>query len=146
MYSLVRLVPPSRHHTRPVVAAFDVDGTLTTRDCVTPFLRRLAGLRLVRAIAGHPVAAVRALLRRDNDRLKDIATSALRGIDTERISLSRSNGVRRPDRLMTVNSRSCTRSNVVKRPPQSAHTRRRLMVVWSSLGRIPSLACWCCPQ
>jgi len=48
---------------------------------------------------------------------------------------SRSNGVRRPDRLMTVNSRSCTRSKVVKRPPQSAQTRRRLIVVWSSLGR-----------
>ena len=29
--------------TRPVVAAFDVDGTLTTRDCVTPFLCRAAG-------------------------------------------------------------------------------------------------------
>ncbi len=28
---------------RPVVAAFDVDGTLTTRDCVVPFLRRVAG-------------------------------------------------------------------------------------------------------
>ena len=26
-----------------VVAAFDVDGTVTTRDCVVPFLRRVAG-------------------------------------------------------------------------------------------------------
>ena len=29
--------------TLRVVAAFDVDGTLTTRDCVVPFLRRVAG-------------------------------------------------------------------------------------------------------
>ena len=28
---------------RPVVAAFDVDGTLTTRDCVLPFLVAVAG-------------------------------------------------------------------------------------------------------
>ena len=56
-------------------------------------------------------------------------------ICTERISLSRSNGMRRPLRLTTVSSRSCTRSKVVKRPPQSAQTRRRLIVVWSSLGR-----------
>ena len=28
---------------QPVVAAFDVDGTLTTRDCVVPFLRHVAG-------------------------------------------------------------------------------------------------------
>jgi hypothetical protein len=33
-------------------------------------------------------------------------------------SLSRSNSARRPSRLMTVRSRSWTRSNVVKRPPQ----------------------------
>ena len=29
--------------SRPVVAAFDVDGTLTVRDCVRPFLERLGG-------------------------------------------------------------------------------------------------------
>jgi hypothetical protein len=36
--------------------------------------------------------------------------------------------MRRPFRLTTVISRSCTRSNVVKRPPQSAQMRRRLIV------------------
>jgi len=36
-------------------------------------------------------------------------------ICTERINLSRSNGTRLPARLITVNSRNCTRSNVVKR-------------------------------
>ncbi len=68
-----------------MVAAFDVDGTLTRRDCVTPFLRRVAGFRLVLAIARHPVAVSRALLRRDNDRLKELACAALRGIDAAEV-------------------------------------------------------------
>ena len=55
---------------------------------------------------------------------------------TERTSLSRSNGTLRPDRLTTVSSRSCTRSNVVKRPPQSGQMRRRRMAAFSSVGRL----------
>ena len=31
-----------------VVAAFDVDGTVTTDDCVVPFLRRVAGTAAAR--------------------------------------------------------------------------------------------------
>jgi len=80
VYSLVRLVPPVPGH-RPVVAAFDVDGTLTTRDCVTPFLRRTAGSRLWTTLLRHPVALTGALVRRDRDRLKELACSALRGED-----------------------------------------------------------------
>jgi phosphatidylglycerophosphatase C len=58
---------------RPVVAAFDVDGTLTHRDCVAPFLRRVGGVRsLVLAFARRPLATVRAGLRRDRDRLKEV--------------------------------------------------------------------------
>src|ERR1700679_4331579 len=53
----------------------------------------------------------------------------------ERNSLSRSNGTRRPARLMTVNSRSCTRSKVVKRKLQVRQTRRRRMTEESSVGR-----------
>ncbi len=68
--------------TRPVVAAFDVDGTLTTRDCVAPFLRRVAGYRLPIALLRHPVRLVRALLRRDVDTLKALACGAVRGLDT----------------------------------------------------------------
>ena len=55
--------------------------------------------------------------------------------DTERISLSRSNGTRRPLRLITVSSRSCTRSKVVKRTSQATHTRRLRMTAESSVGR-----------
>src|SRR5579883_3314280 len=53
----------------------------------------------------------------------------------ERASLSRSNGTRRPLRLMTTSSRSCTRSKVVKRKPQARHSRRRLIAAESSVGR-----------
>jgi len=52
------------------IAAFDVDGTLTRRDCVLPFLVRVAGRRSVaRALARRPhllVAAARDRGRRDD--------------------------------------------------------------------------------
>jgi hypothetical protein len=57
-------------------------------------------------------------------------------ISTERASFLRSNGTRRPERLTTTISRSCTRSKVVKRPPQSSQLRRRRMDWFSSVGRL----------
>jgi len=56
-------------------------------------------------------------------------------ISTERNSLSRSNGTRLLLRLITISSRSCTRSNVVKRKLQDRQTRRRRMTEESSVGR-----------
>ena len=53
----------------------------------------------------------------------------------ERISLSRSKGMRRPVRLTMTSSRSCTRSKVVKRPPHSGQRRRRRIAAPSSDGR-----------
>jgi phosphatidylglycerophosphatase C len=76
--------PPA---TRPIVAAFDVDGTLTTKDCVVPFLRRAAGARLATALLRHPVALVQALARRDRDRLKELACASLRGRDARKLDL-----------------------------------------------------------
>jgi len=64
-----------------VVAAFDVDGTLTTRDCVRPFLRRTAGRRLVRVALARPLGLLSAVVRWDRDALKEIACSALAGLD-----------------------------------------------------------------
>ena len=84
MYSLLRLVPPASGPP-PVVAAFDVDGTLTTGDCVTPFLRRAAGRRLWTTLLRHPLALAAAAARRDRDRLKELACSALRGIESTEI-------------------------------------------------------------
>ena len=53
------------------IAAFDLDGTLTTRDCVVPFLRQVAGTpRLVAGVASHPIDVSRALVRRDRDAFK----------------------------------------------------------------------------
>ncbi len=60
-----------------VVAAFDVDHTVTTDDCVVPFMRRVAGTAPFVARVG--VGALRhlpALVRRDRDRLKAIAARA----------------------------------------------------------------------
>jgi len=59
------------------IAAFDLDGTLTTRDCVVPFLRQVAGTpRLVAGVAAHPIDASRALVRRDRDAFKALASHA----------------------------------------------------------------------
>jgi len=84
VYSLLRLVPPAPGPP-PVVAAFDVDGTLTTGDCVTPFLRRAAGRRLWTTLLRHPLAVGASLVRRDRDRLKELACSALAGSDGAKI-------------------------------------------------------------
>ncbi|MCU1360801.1 MAG: hypothetical protein JWN99_2090 [Ilumatobacteraceae bacterium] len=63
---------------RPVVAAFDVDGTLTVRDCVRPFLERLGGRRsIATAMARRPVETVRGGLRRDRDALKDVVVGGV---------------------------------------------------------------------
>jgi phosphatidylglycerophosphatase C len=49
------------------IAAFDFDGTLTTRDCMVPFLCRVAGTRaVVSAFGRHAGTAV----RRDRDGVK----------------------------------------------------------------------------
>jgi phosphatidylglycerophosphatase C len=59
------------------VAAFDVDGTVTDRDCVVPFMRTVTGARrIVPRLAARPVALVRALARRDRDEVKALAAAA----------------------------------------------------------------------
>ena len=70
--------PPER---KVDVAAFDVDGTLTVRDCVRPFLLRVGGWPgMSRAVLGRPLTALTATARRDRDRLKElIVGGVLRG-------------------------------------------------------------------
>src|SRR5581483_8027986 len=58
----------------------------------------------------------------------------------ERASLSRSKGSRWLFFLITVSSRNCTRSKVVKRAAQLGQSRRRRIAAWSSVGR-ESLTC-----
>lgn len=63
---------------KPVVAAFDVDGTLTVRDCVRPFLERIGGRRsIAAAVARRPVETVRGAMRRDRDALKDVVVGGV---------------------------------------------------------------------
>jgi phosphatidylglycerophosphatase C len=59
------------------VAAFDVDGTITRRDCVVPFLRRVAGTATLgrRLVAQTRTVSVLAS-RRDRDGLKAAAAAA----------------------------------------------------------------------
>jgi len=66
---------------RENVAAFDVDGTLTVRDCVKPFLLRVGGWSSIsHALARKPVATFGAAARRDRDRMKElIVGGVLRG-------------------------------------------------------------------
>ncbi len=62
---------------RPRVAAFDVDGTLTTTDCVVPFLRRTVGApTLVGRMLRSPLVLARAGVRRDRDALKAASAAA----------------------------------------------------------------------
>ncbi len=69
------------------VAAFDVDGTLTTSDCVVPFLRRTAGtLQLVGRMLRSPVALASATVRRDRDALKAASVAAtFTGLDASSV-------------------------------------------------------------
>lgn len=63
-----------------VVAAFDVDGTLTDGDCVGPFLRKVGGLRgIAGALVRRPWSSLRAIALRDRDVLKDIVVGGVLG-------------------------------------------------------------------
>lgn len=53
------------------VAAFDVDNTLTVRDCVVPFMRSVAGAgRLFRVMLSDLGTTIHSVRRRDRDALK----------------------------------------------------------------------------
>lgn len=63
---------------RPGVAAFDVDGTLTERDCVVPFMRAVNGaFGTAFGLAARSPRLVPALLRRDRDTVKALASSVV---------------------------------------------------------------------
>lgn len=71
-------VPADRDLPRRVVAAFDVDGTVTTRDCVVPFLRRVGGARrMAVGLLGRSGPVLAALARRDRDRCKALLSHAV---------------------------------------------------------------------
>lgn len=60
------------------VAAFDVDNTLTVRDCVLPFMRKVSGpFSLIRIPLKQPGTVLSLLMRRDRDGLKALFVSAV---------------------------------------------------------------------
>ena len=68
------------------VAAFDVDHTLTNKDCVVPFLREVAGWRLYVGLVWRVLPLIRALFARDRDQVKAVATrAALAGRSVEQV-------------------------------------------------------------
>ena len=69
------------------IVAFDVDGTLTRRDCVVPFIRKVGGIRPVgKRLALGARQTIPALIRRDRDRLKALgAHAAFAGRNVEEV-------------------------------------------------------------
>lgn len=61
----------------PIVAAFDVDNTLTRRDCVVPFLIRTSSWRVAPRLLRAALPLGWALLRRDRDRVKELAVQVV---------------------------------------------------------------------
>lgn len=77
---------PESHDPVPVVAAFDVDKTLTARDCVVPFLLRLTTWRVTPRLLKWTLPFGWAVLRRDRDRVKEVATRiVMTGLDRQTI-------------------------------------------------------------
>jgi phosphatidylglycerophosphatase C len=65
---------------RPVVAAFDFDGTVSTRDCVVPFARSAGGTWSVAGRLGRALPRLLPIvLRGDRDRLKEESARAAFG-------------------------------------------------------------------
>jgi len=69
------------------VAVFDVDGTLTVRDCVVPFARKVAGTaQLLAGVLRQPKKVFRALWARDRDVVKSVFSEiAFAGVDAEEL-------------------------------------------------------------
>jgi phosphatidylglycerophosphatase C len=69
------------------VAAFDVDGTLTVRDCVKPFLLRVGGWwGVTSALVRKPTASLSAAAHRDRDRFKELLVGGvLRGREVDHV-------------------------------------------------------------
>jgi len=104
------------------VAAFDVDGTITTRDCVVPFMREVTGARrIVPRLLARPDTLVPAMVRRDRDALKALAAvAAFRDVEYGRLERLGSEFARRvhaswlrPDTVETLDKHLASGDRVV---------------------------------
>ncbi len=111
------------------VAAFDVDGTLTVRDCVRPFLVKVAGWRgLVVAILRRPVTSLGAAIRRDRDTFKTVLVGGvLRGRSVREVDAL-------GEQFAAVVEREWLRPDTVARWHWHQRAGHRLVLVSASLG------------
>lgn len=109
-----------------VVAAFDLDGTITVRDCVVPFLRRAAGeRRLVTTTASGVVRSPSSITSRD--RLKAIAARSLAGADLDAVqAIAR--------RFADDVVRDWLRQDTVERLEQHRSAGHRIVIVSASFA------------
>lgn len=121
--------PSTGPSTTVDVAAFDVDGTLTVRDCVRPFLLRVGGWPGVsRAVLGRPLAALAAAARRDRDRLKElIVGGVLRGRNVAQVEAL-------GEVFAEQVHASWLRSDMVERLRWHQRAGHRIVLVSASLG------------
>ncbi|MEY4220613.1 MAG: hypothetical protein RL280_897 [Actinomycetota bacterium] len=60
------------------VAAFDVDNTLTVRDCVMPYMRKVSGVQvLMRTVVSQPFTIFSLLKNKDRNSLKALFVSSV---------------------------------------------------------------------
>lgn len=113
---------------QPAVAAFDLDGTLTTRDCVVPFLRSLVGTStLVRGFLRRPVHALNGLARGDRHALKTMSLSGLAGRDVDEVDAA-------GERFAREVIPGWLRSDTVARLKQHLLADHRVVIVSASLA------------
>jgi phosphatidylglycerophosphatase C len=114
---------------RPVVAAFDVDGTLTSRDCVRPFLVRVGGYRgVLVALTRRPWRTLMAAVRRDRDRVKEIVVGGV--LRKRRISEVDQIGARFADSVRSA----WLRDDTIARLRWHQQRGHRTVLVSASLG------------
>lgn len=114
---------------RPVVAAFDVDGTLTVRDCVRPFLVTVGGWRgIVWSLVRRPTRTVVAAVRRDRDALKELVVGGV--LSGRRVEQVESTGARFAERVAA----SWLRADTVGRLRWHQERGHRTVLVSASLS------------
>lgn len=111
------------------IIAFDLDRTLTVRDCMQPFLAHVAGpLALHRSLLRQPLRALLAAAERQRAAIKEIAlTGSLRGRDQDEIC-------RAGERFADIVCERWLRADTVSLLRHHQRLDHRVVVVTASLG------------
>lgn len=111
------------------VVAFDLDGTLTVRDCVVPFLVRLGGWRgIAGALARTPRRTLKGLAGRDRDEIKKVVAGGV--FRSRSVAEVAAEGEEFADRVVA----SWLRADVCQRLTWHQSEGHRAVVVSASLG------------